>query len=191
MQRDDLPEWAKAPLLPHASSDLERDLDIALSHLETVKIPIETLWDPARCPLEILPYLAWALNVMNWESSWSERVKRQVVASSLDIHREKGTRPAVERALAALDVRCIIREWFERGAVSTEPGTFNVIAQVSTTETHRIDPNITRIIRDAVDAVRPASRPFTLRVDGVLRAIMGPAAVLRMTQVVQLSMNTK
>ncbi|MGL4351827.1 MAG: phage tail protein I [Aeromonas veronii] len=188
---NDLPEWARAPLLPYASSQLEQDLDVALSHIETTDIPIETLWDPALCPLVALPYLAWALNVDNWENAWEERVKRQVVAAALDVHRIKGTRPAVEKALLALDVRCVIREWFETGAQSTEPGTFSVIAQVSMGDDQQIDPNLTRIIREAVDAVRPASRPFTLRVDGVMRVILGAAAVLRATRLITLNFETQ
>ncbi|MGL4473716.1 MAG: phage tail protein I [Shewanella sp.] len=100
-------------ILPGNLSDLERDLDVALSCIEQVEIPIAVLWDPWQCPAEVLPYLAWALSVDQWESGWSEGIKRSVVASSLDLHRIKGTRPAIQKALDAIGVAVDIVEWFE------------------------------------------------------------------------------
>lgn len=186
------PEWAKAPLLPYQSSDLERDLDIALSHIETVEIPIRTLWDPWNCPIDYLPYLAWAVKVGSWSSRWSEKVKRQVVAASLDIHRVRGTRQAVEKALESLDVRCEIVEWFEQPALNMEPGTFRVTAHVSSRDQNaQIDPAFTEEIREAVNSAKPASRPFTLSVQGMLKAKFGPVAALRLVKAQRLIMETR
>ncbi|MGL4508248.1 MAG: phage tail protein I [Aeromonas sobria] len=185
------PEWAKAPLLPYCSSDLERDLDIALSHIEQVEIPIRDLWNPWKCPLVALPYLAWAVKVGHWESSWSEKVQRQVVADSLDIHRIRGTRPAIEKALSSLDVRCEMVEWFEQPDLNMEPGTFRVTAHVSTSGSEPLDPAFTDQIWSVVSSAKPASRPFTLAVQGMLKATFGPALVLRVVQAKLLKMETK
>lgn len=186
------PEWAKAPLLPFQSSDLEKELDIALSHIEKVEIPIRTLWDPWKCPLVALPYLAWAVKVGSWSERWSERVKRQVVAASLDLHRIRGTRPAVEKALESLDVRCEILEWFERPELKMVPGTFRVTAHVSTRgEAGGIDPAFTEEIREAVNSAKPASRPFTLSVQGMLKATYGPAAALRLVKAQRIRMEMR
>ncbi|MCF1457744.1 MAG: phage tail protein I, partial [Shewanella sp.] len=75
----------KASLLPPHLSELERDLEAALARIEDVHIPIATLWDPWACPLDALPWLAWALSVDRWRTSWGENTKRQVVASSLSV----------------------------------------------------------------------------------------------------------
>ena len=72
-------------ILPGNFSDLERDLDVALSRIEQVEIPIAVLWDPWQCPAEVLPYLAWALSVDVWRTDWPEKVKRRVVANSLAV----------------------------------------------------------------------------------------------------------
>ncbi|MGL4508398.1 MAG: phage tail protein I [Aeromonas sobria] len=186
------PEWAKAPLLPFQSSELEKELDIALSHIETVEIPIRDLWDPWKCPIQALPYLAWAVNVGSWSARWSERVKRQVVAASLDLHRVRGTRPAVEKALQSLDVRCEIVEWFEQPALKMTPGTFRVTAHVSTRgEGRAIDPAFTEEIRDAVDSAKPASRPYVLSVQGMLKATYGAAAALRLVKAQRIRMEAR
>ncbi|APU00415.1 tail protein I [Aeromonas phage 3] len=186
------PEWAKAPLLPFQSSDLEKDLDIALSHIETVDIPISTLWNPEKCPLIALPYLAWAVKVGSWSSRWSEKVKRQVVAASLDLHRVRGTRPSIEKALESLDVKCEIVEWFERPDLNMLPGTFRVTAHVSTRGGARaIDPDFTEEIREAINSAKPASRPYTLAVQGMLKATFGPVAALRLVKTQRIRMETR
>ncbi len=114
-------------ILPSSVSDLERDLELALARIEQVEIPIATLWSPWECPLEVLPFLAWALSVDLWRSDWPETVKRRVVANSLDVHRIKGTRPAVEKALSDLGVSTDLVEWFEKNPEGV-PGTFEVTA---------------------------------------------------------------
>lgn len=185
------PGWVKDPLLPFQSSDLEKDLDQALSHIETVNIPIRDLWDPWKCPIEALPYLAWAVKVGSWSARWEEKVKRQVVAISLDLHRVRGTRPAVEKALESLDVKCEIVEWFERPDLNIEPGTFRITAHVSSAEAGVIDPAFTDEIRDAVDSAKPASRPYILSVQGMLRTNMQALAVLRLTRAHRLKMESQ
>lgn len=116
-----------ASILPANLADLERDLDAALSRIGLVEIPISVLWDPWQCPLDVLPYLAWAVSVDMWRTDWSEQTKRRVVAGSLDLHRIKGTRPAVLKALESIGLRAELTEWFEESP-KAQPGTFSLIA---------------------------------------------------------------
>lgn len=116
-----------ASILPANLADLERDLDAALSRIELVDIPISVLWDPWQCPLDVLPYLAWAVSVDMWRTDWSEQTKRRVVAGSLDLHRIKGTRPAVLKALESIGLNAELTEWFEESP-KAQPGTFSLVA---------------------------------------------------------------
>jgi phage tail P2-like protein len=116
-----------ASILPANLADLERDLDAALSRIELVEIPISVLWDPWQCPLDVLPYLAWAVSVDMWRTDWSEQTKRRVVAGSLDLHRIKGTRPAVLKALESIGLNVELTEWFE-ASPKAQPGTFSLVA---------------------------------------------------------------
>ena len=88
-------------LLPKNSSQLERALaDIAydFSHASTIL----TLWHPDTCPLALLPYLAWALSVDEWDHTWGEGRKREACRAARKIHQHKGTPFGVKVALAAL-----------------------------------------------------------------------------------------
>ncbi len=87
-----------AQLLPANATALERALSdaAALQHKPEV---IASLWDAQRCPVALLPWLAWALSVDEWDESWPAARKRQAVQQSVQLHRKKGTPWAVLRAL--------------------------------------------------------------------------------------------
>jgi len=143
---------ASVSILPSHVSDLERDLELALARIEQIEIPIATLWNPWTCPLEVLPFLAWALSVDLWRSDWPETVKRRVVANSLNVHRIKGTRPAVEKALSDLGVSTDLVEWFDK-VPAGEPGTFEVTAWAN----ENITPNEKTILNpEMYDQIRRA-----------------------------------
>lgn len=142
-----------ATLLPPHLGELERELDDALSRIEGVDIPIATLWDPWTCPLAALPFLAWALSVDVWRTHWSEQKKRQVVAASLDVHREKGTRPAIEQALSAVNVDIELTEWWEVEP-RRERGTFRLRAIVR-------DEGVTEVMQDDLLAILNNTKPLT------------------------------
>ncbi|MHB0167262.1 phage tail protein I, partial [Klebsiella pneumoniae] len=50
-------------LLPPGSSSLERRLAQACSCISDLSVPLRDLWNPWKCPVKFLPYLAWAFSV--------------------------------------------------------------------------------------------------------------------------------
>ena len=84
-------------LLPPNATAFERALEAAPDR--NIDIPIRKLWSSADCPAALLPYLAWALGVEEWDSDWPEPVKRAAVANAIRIHREKGTLAGLKRVL--------------------------------------------------------------------------------------------
>lgn len=179
----------KISILPASVSELERSLEIALARIEDVQIPIATLWDPWKCPLDVLPFLAWALSVDMWRADWPENVKRRIVASSLSVHRRKGTRSAVEQALRDLGVTVDLVEWFQ----TTPPakrGTFDVTAWVNeniTSEPGYLNQALYDQLRQAVNNAKNTRSHYTFKVGakfgsnqiGVADAITGLAALAR------------
>lgn len=95
-------------LLPPNATPQERALSLATDRLPDV--PIRTLWSPQTCPEAQLPWLAWALSVDEWDSTWPVETKRQVIAASVEQHRQKGTIGALRRALQKLGYEVIIDE---------------------------------------------------------------------------------
>ena len=50
-------------LLPPNRTKLEQALERATARLGAVPVPIKDLWNPWRCPVALLPWLAWSLSV--------------------------------------------------------------------------------------------------------------------------------
>lgn len=113
-------------LLPPNATDLERAAEAALAAIYELPVTIDRSWSPADCPEILLPWLAWALSVDQWEDGWPASRKRAVIAAAADVHRHKGTVGALRRALEALDMdRVEAVEWWAVGGL---PYTFTVEA---------------------------------------------------------------
>lgn len=89
-------------LLPPNANLHEHALDDATARVGAVPVDIATLWTPGTCPAHLLPWLAWALSVDEWDETWTESQKRDVIAASYEIHSRKGTPHAIRTALAAI-----------------------------------------------------------------------------------------
>ena len=88
-------------LLPPNATPQETAIEAATARIADVPVPNASLWTPATCPAALLPWLAWALSVDDWDGTWPEARQRAVIAASVGVHRRKGTRGAVVAALAA------------------------------------------------------------------------------------------
>lgn len=86
-------------LLPNNATATERAIDAATDR--DIQILVSDLWNPAACPAALLPWLAWALSVDDWDAGWSDETKRSTIAVSLEVHRRKGTVWAMRAALRA------------------------------------------------------------------------------------------
>ncbi|MCF1459042.1 MAG: phage tail protein I, partial [Shewanella sp.] len=114
-----------------------------------------------------LPWLAWALSVDRWRTSWGENTKRQVVASSLSVHRRKGTRPAVSQALSALGVEAEFTEWFQ-ATPRAQPGTFELVAwaneNLTDNEATFLNAALYEQIRQSVNSAKNTRSHYTFKV---------------------------
>lgn len=82
-------------------------------------------------PSELLDLLAWQLHVESYNEAVSLQAKREMIQSSLLLHRRHGTPWSVRHALATLlRVPAFIRQWFEYGG---EPYFFRARLDVSGT----------------------------------------------------------
>jgi phage tail P2-like protein len=89
-----------ASLLPSNATKQERDIEAAIQRGTSLNpAAITQQWNPDTCPESLLPWLAWALNVDEWDSSWPDQFKRQTIADSIEVHRRKGTLSSIRRVL--------------------------------------------------------------------------------------------
>ncbi|HHT7890583.1 phage tail protein I [Pasteurella multocida] len=141
-------------LLPTGSTTLEkRAAQIMKSAVEN-PIIIADLINPDRCPVHLLPYLAWAFSVDKWDENWSEEVKRIAIKQSFFIHKHKGTIAAVKRVVEPIGYLVELKEWFQTQPQGTA-GTFSLTVEVSETGLNEQTYNeLVRLVND----VKPVSR---------------------------------
>ncbi|MDF2394057.1 phage tail protein I [Pseudomonas sp. 3MA1] len=142
-------------LLPINSTPLERALAAAGSGDSAIML--RTLYDPATCPVHLLPQLAWAWSVDRWDPRWPETVKRNAIRASYFIHARKGTIGALRRVVEPLGYLIEIIEWFNTVPQGV-PGTFTLkVGVLDTGITEEMYQELERLIDDA----KPVTRHLT------------------------------
>ncbi len=151
-------------LLPPSATPLSRTLETVMAERkEGIAAPIGTLWNVDTCPVDLLPWLAWAFSVEIWESDWPEAVKREVIRSAISVHHLKGTRQSVKIALGALGFRIDLVEAWEEGGT---PYTFRIDAygEDVLAAGFQIDAALLAHVRRLIENVKPVRARFSLRI---------------------------
>lgn len=140
-------------LLPNAS-ELEKKASQILQQAVRNPIIIADLINPDRCPVELLPYLAWAFSVDRWEENWAETLKRAVIKQAFFVHKHKGTLSAIKRVIEPIGYLVDIQEWFNQQPMG-QAGTFSLTVAVPENGINAETYNeLVRLINDA----KPVSR---------------------------------
>ena len=164
-------------LLPSSATEQEVALSEATARISQVPILVRESCDPFACPASLLPWLAWAKSVDDWDDSWTETQKRNAIASSYGLHRKKGTVWAVKLALDAIGYPSRLTEWFQADG-SGDPYTFNV--RVGITD-RGIDAATTATITRRIDAAKNLRSHYTLSLVMTTDVGLGVAAVPAIT----------
>jgi len=174
-------------ILPPNSTDLEHNIEqSATATIERLPVPIRELWNPDACPMPLLPWLAWALDVEQWQSDWPEAVQRAAIRASQQVHNKMGTAASVRQALDALGAAITMTEWYQHGGA---PHTFDLTAWANANIVTAGAPILGQSLYDtliaAVNETKPVRSHFTFRVgarftDGVaVGATMSGAGITR------------
>ena len=144
-------------LLPVGASQLEKRAAECLQEAVTNNIPIEDLIDAKKCPVNLLPYLAWAFSVDRWEEYWPENIKRKAIEDAFSLHQKKGTVSAVRKIVETLGYKFEIREWFNEKRERTA-GTFRLFVELKDKGfSNEMYEELIRLIEDT----KPVSRQMT------------------------------
>lgn len=154
-------------LLPPNATAQERARASVSQRITDIDVPIKDLYNPWKCPLRMLPYLAWAHNVQAWNANWPELTKRRVIDASWDVHAHKGTNSAIHTALASLGIEARLTEWFDR-APEGERGTFTLEAllteEMGIGGNVLINPELIQDIYRSIDSAKRGSQHYTMSV---------------------------
>lgn len=113
-------------LLPSSATPQEKAMAETIARVSDVPVLVRESWNPNTCPAELLPWLAWAFSVDEWDTTWTEQEKRDVINNSLLIHKHKGTIGAIDRALRPLGYLIEVVEWWEQSPPG-DPYTFSIV----------------------------------------------------------------
>jgi phage tail P2-like protein len=150
------PDLSLRDLLPSNASAPERALSLATARIGEIDTPILSLWNPDTCSEALLPWLAWATSVDDWNANWTTATKRNVIKKSAEIHRKKGTVAGVRSLLDSFGIALQIVEWWQTTPKGT-PHTFEIALGWLQTPAEVQDSII-----KSVAAVKPVRSLFTL-----------------------------
>lgn len=139
-------------ILPIGSSQLEKCAAEICAQAQDLNVDLSILWNPEKCPVNLLPFLAWALSVDYWEESWEEDKKREVIKSAFYIHRQKGTISSLKRVIEPFGFLLELKEWFEENA---NVGTFRLSIEIPP---DGINKNLATELSRLIDNTKPVSR---------------------------------
>lgn len=120
----------RASLLPPNATPAETALEAATARLDDIDVPLRPLWNPATCPVNLLPWLAWSLSVDTWRPEWPEYIKRARLAAAIKIQRYKGTVKSVRDVVESFGGAVEIVEWWQKTPKGI-PHTFDLTLTLS------------------------------------------------------------
>lgn len=164
-------------LLPPGSTALEKAIEQAAAQLLDIGAPVRDVWSPDRCPVDLLPWLAWGLSVDTWSSDWSEGIKRARVREAIPIARQKGTAASVRAVIASFGGSVAIREWWQM-APRGDPHTFSLLLNLDRPDAPASAAFVEQVIAE-VQRVKPLRSHFTFTQGLSARANVGLVAVAR------------
>ncbi len=97
-------------------------------------------------PADVLPFLAWQFHVEGWEFAQTESERRNLIKSSIELHRYKGTPWAIEHAIETLGFKSEVVEWFK---YSGNPYYFKVAVDIS--KHGGVDQQLIKSIESLID----------------------------------------
>ncbi|HAT5063783.1 phage tail protein I [Klebsiella grimontii] len=139
-------------LMATGSSVLEQRAAEACAVISDLSVPLRDLWNPWKCPVKFLPYLAWAFSVDRWEETWSEVEKRQEISDAFWIHQRKGTISAIRFVIEKMGYSISIDEWWQ---VADPAGTFRLEVDINDIG---LTPSMLSDLNRLIDETKPVSR---------------------------------
>ena len=99
-------------ILPDNSTALERALEHAVAAALARKQSVfPSLWNPNTVPVRLLPWLAEAMGVLEWDSAAPQAEQRATLANVWQQYRHGGQRRGINKAIEPLGFNAELRPW--------------------------------------------------------------------------------
>lgn len=174
-------EAGMTSILPPSASKLSLALEATFVRMRAeavtsskVGINLAKIWDldsyEGSDYEDLLPYVAWALNVPVWREEWSVRQKIEFIKTFLYCRLIAGTPAAIEKAISSLGISALVRE-------KTEPYWFSVF--VSSTINSEDKQALTRV----VDYLKPVRTSYEIKLFASVEVEMALASTITVTKI--------
>lgn len=148
-------------LLPPNAGTLDRAAEAAMAKaISAIPVPHRDLWSPDRCPIDLLPWLAWAVGVEGWRSYWPEALKRERVRRAIEISRTKGSVASVRRVVESFGGQIALREWWQMTPKAT-PHTFELVLTLTDASGAETSASFVDDVIAEVNRTKPLRSHFT------------------------------
>ena len=131
-----------------------------VKQLDAIDQPHRALWNPDTCPLDFLPWLAWAMGVEAWRSEWPEAIKRALVRNAIQMQRQRGTLKSVRETVASFGGAIGIREWWQATPKGV-PHTFELVFTMTGQDGEQGSAAFVQDVMTEVSRVKPLRSHFT------------------------------
>lgn len=166
-------------LLPPNATDLERAVEMLIgARIDDIRVPLRDLWSAEDCPEELLPWLAWALSIDQWDPAWPNNIRRARVGAAIAIQRIKGSAQSIRDVVASFGGNVELREWF----ATTPPGiphTFNLLVALGGQSAEVPSAEFIEAVIAEVSRTKPARSHFDFVLAVPMRGTIGMRAVAR------------
>lgn len=108
--------------------------------------------DVDKLPADVLPHLAEQYHITGnegWKFCKNEQEKRTLIKNALKLHKYRGTKYAIIKALEVIDLKADIEEWFEYNG---SPYFFKVLLDTETNYTQEVELQIFDLINENKNA---------------------------------------
>lgn len=148
-------------ILPPNATSIERALEALTRRLDDIPVPLRDLVNVETCPDRFLPWLAFTRSVDSWNPGWSARVKRNLIAASIDLHRRKGSAGSVRDVVRAFGGQIALREWWQMDPPGP-PHTFDMVLTLTGDDGATASQTFIDEVIDEVARTKPARAWFTV-----------------------------
>lgn len=148
-------------LLPPNATPVERALEALTRRLDDIPVPLRDLVNVETCPDRFLPWLAFTRSVDSWNPGWSARVKRNLIAASIELHRRKGSAGSVRAVVQAFGGQIALREWWQMDPPG-QPHTFDMVLTLTGDDGESASQRFIEEVIDEVARTKPARSWFTV-----------------------------
>lgn len=171
-------------LLPPNHTQFENNLENVSSRISDVPVNIRDVWNPDTCPLELLPWLAWALSIDSWKDYWSESVKRARLRDAVAISREKGTAKSLHDVVNSFGVVMELDE------VSADLAPFQFNIKIDVNNVGAQNSEFTRDVIEEISRTKRSSSYFELQQQVKIAAPIAITGRVRVARFIRFSATT-